>query len=77
MLHIKDFVKVSKVSTSLAKGLRPQGAELGRGYIDYRPILDAANKPTVKYYYGEQEPPFLDMTALQASKVDYDYLRHL
>jgi sugar phosphate isomerase/epimerase len=77
MLHIKDFVKGSKVSTSLAKDLRPQGTELGRGYIDYTPILDAASKTVVKYYYVEQEPPFLDMTALQAAKVDYEYLHRL
>ncbi|MGO9598092.1 MAG: sugar phosphate isomerase/epimerase family protein, partial [Isosphaeraceae bacterium] len=44
MLHIKDFVAGSKVSTSLAKDLRPQGTQLGRGHIDYKPIFDAAAK---------------------------------
>jgi sugar phosphate isomerase/epimerase len=77
MLHIKDFVAGSKISTSLAPGLRPQGAELGRGHIDYKPILDAAAATAVKFYYVEQEPPFLDMSALDAAKVDYDYLRRL
>ena len=38
MLHIKDFVAGSKISTSLAPDLRPQGTELGRGHIDYKPI---------------------------------------
>jgi len=77
MLHIKDFVAGSKISTSLAPGLRPQGTELGRGHIDYKPILDAAAGTAVKYLYVEQEPPFLDMPALDAAKVDYDYLRRL
>ena len=77
MLHIKDFVAGSKISTPLAPGLRPQGTELGRGHIDYRPILDAATATAVKFYYVEQEPPFLDMPALDAAKVDYDYLRRL
>jgi len=77
MLHIKDFVAGSKLSTSLAKDLRPQGTELGRGHIDYKPIFDAAAKTDVEYYYVEQEPPFLDMRSLEAIKVDYDYLRHL
>jgi sugar phosphate isomerase/epimerase len=77
MLHIKDFVRGREPSTSLAQGLRPQGTELGRGYIDYRPILKAAARTAVKYYYVEQEPPFPDMPALQAAKVDYDYLHHL
>lgn len=77
MLHIKDFVAGSKISTSLAPDLRPQGTELGRGHIDYKPILDAAAGTAVKYIYVEQEPPFLDMPALDAAKVDYDYLRRL
>ncbi len=77
MLHIKDFVAGSKVSTSLAAGERPQGAELGRGHIDYKPILQAAAKTGVEYIYVEQEPPFLDMTAMEAAKVDYDYLHRL
>jgi sugar phosphate isomerase/epimerase len=77
MLHIKDFVAGSKISTSLAPGLRPQGTELGRGHIDYKPILDAATRTAVKYIYVEQEPPFPDMPALDAAKVDYDYLRRL
>jgi sugar phosphate isomerase/epimerase len=77
MIHIKDFVAGSKISTSLARDLRPQGTELGRGYIDYKPILVAAQKAGIEYYYVEQEPPFLDMTSLEAAKVDYDYLRAL
>jgi sugar phosphate isomerase/epimerase len=77
MIHIKDFVAGSKISTSLAKDLRPQGTELGRGYIDYKPILVAAQKAGIEYYYVEQEPPFLNMTSLEAAKVDYDYLRAL
>jgi sugar phosphate isomerase/epimerase len=77
MLHIKDFVAGSKISTSLAPNLRPQGTELGRRHIDYKPILDAAARTAVKYIYVEQEPPFPDMPALDAAKVDYDYLRRL
>jgi sugar phosphate isomerase/epimerase len=77
MLHIKDFVRGSKVSTSLAKDLRPQGTELGHGYIDYKPILAAAAKIHIDHYFVEQEPPFPDMPAIQAAKVDYDYLHTL
>jgi sugar phosphate isomerase/epimerase len=77
MLHIKDFVRGSKVSTSLAKDLRPQGTELGRGYIDYKPILAAAAKIHIDHYFVEQEPPFLDMPAIEAARVDYEYLHTL
>jgi sugar phosphate isomerase/epimerase len=77
MLHLKDFVRGSRISTSLAKDLRPQGTELGRGHIDYAPILKAAATVHVEHYFVEQEPPFLDMPALDAAKVDYDYLHRL
>src|SRR5271170_2024459 len=72
MLHIKEFVKGSKISTSLAKDLRPQGTELGRGHIDYAPILAGAARIGIEYYYVEQEPPFPDMTSLEAAKVDFN-----
>jgi sugar phosphate isomerase/epimerase len=77
MLHIKDFVSGSAISTSLAQNLRPQGTELGRGHIDYKPIFSGAAKAGIKFYYVEQEPPFLDMSALQAATVDYQYLHSL
>ena len=77
MLHIKDFVATKEPSTSLAKDERPQGTELGRGHIDYKPIIAAAGKAGIHDYFVEQEPPFLDMTALEAVKVDYEYLRAL
>jgi sugar phosphate isomerase/epimerase len=76
MLHIKDFVAGSKISTSLTID-RPQGTELGRGHIDYTPILDAAAKTDVEHIFVEQEPPFPDMSSLDAAKVDYNYLRTL
>jgi sugar phosphate isomerase/epimerase len=77
MLHIKDFVAGSKISVSLTPDLRPKGTELGRGHIDYRPILNTAAHIGIAYYYVEQEPPFPDMTDLDAARVDFDYLHPL
>ena len=77
MLHIKDFVATEKPSTSLAKDKRPQGVELGRGHINYKPILLAAAAAGIQDHYVEQEPPFVDMPALDAVKVDYEDLRAL
>lgn len=77
MLHVKDFLATKSPSTSLAKDERPQGTELGRGHIDYKPILLAAARAGIHDYYVEQEPPFVDMPALAAVKVDYQYLRAL
>ncbi|MGC9200212.1 MAG: sugar phosphate isomerase/epimerase family protein [Acidobacteriaceae bacterium] len=74
MMHVKDFVKGSKKSTSLQGPLRPVGTELGRGMPDYRPIFAAAAKTAIQYYFVEQEPPFVGMTSLQAAEVDYAYL---
>jgi sugar phosphate isomerase/epimerase len=75
MLHIKDFVEKPLPIYSLAKDKRPQGTELGRGHIDYKPILAAAAKAGIKDYHVEQEPPFVEMTAMEAVEVDYRYLR--
>jgi sugar phosphate isomerase/epimerase len=51
--------------------------ELGRGSIDYRRIFAAANKARIRAYYVEQEPPFTEIPALDAIKIDYDYLKTL
>jgi sugar phosphate isomerase/epimerase len=79
LLHIKDFKKGSAPYTSL--GLNnpsaPVPTELGRGATDYAPIFAAAAKGHIAAYYVEQEPPFKEMPALEAIKVDYDYLNGL
>jgi sugar phosphate isomerase/epimerase len=75
LLHIKDFKATA--TPSLALDARPVAAELGRGHIDYRPIFAAAKKSAVDWYYVEQEPPFVEMPALEAIKVDYQYLHSM
>jgi sugar phosphate isomerase/epimerase len=78
MLHMKDFKKGFSPTTTLGPGPgAPVGTELGRGVIDYGPILAAAQKTQVRTVYVEQEPPFTEMPALEAMKVDYAYLRKL
>lgn len=74
LLHIKDFHPTSAPLTSLAESDRPKPAELGRGHIDYKPIFAAAKKADIEFYYVEQEPPFTTTPALEAIKIDYDYL---
>ncbi|HKV24811.1 MAG TPA: sugar phosphate isomerase/epimerase [Candidatus Acidoferrum sp.] len=73
-LHIKDFHPTAKPSVGLGPSERPQPAELGRGHIDYKPIFEAAKKTEVELYYVEQEPPFTTTPAMEAIKIDYDYL---
>jgi sugar phosphate isomerase/epimerase len=69
MVHIKDFLKPAQDV--------PQGTVLGTGYIDYHPILKAAQAAGVEHFYVEQEPPFIGMTALEAATQDYEYVHAL
>jgi sugar phosphate isomerase/epimerase len=79
LLHIKDFKKgftpTNKVEETGEGALVP--TELGRGGIDYRRILAAAKESHIASIFVEQEPPFKEMPALEAMKVDYEYLRKL
>jgi sugar phosphate isomerase/epimerase len=73
MLHIKAF-KAAPANLNLVGPNAPEATELGRGKPDYGAIFAAAAKAGVEQYYIEHEPPFIEMTALQAVKADYDYL---
>lgn len=77
LLHIKDFHATGKPFVELDPSAMPKPAELGRGSIDYKPIFAAAAKSEVVGYYVEQEPPFEDMPAMEAIKVDYDFLHKM
>jgi sugar phosphate isomerase/epimerase len=77
MVHVKDFVRPDKPSTSLKQDERPQGTVLGTGYIKYKPILTAAKAAGVEHFYVEQEPPFIGMSAMEAARQDYRYLESL
>ena len=76
LLHIKAF-KAGPPSLSLGEAERPSPTELGRGGIDYKPVFAAAKKTEVEQYYVEQEPPFTEMPALEAIKVNYEFLHNL
>jgi len=40
-------------------------------------VFAAAKKTEVEQYYVEQEPPFTEMPALEAIKVNYEFLHNL
>lgn len=72
MLHVKDFKRPDPAAASP----RGRNAELGQGYIDYRPILDEAAKAGhVTHCFVEQEG--FDMPPMDSLKVDADYMRRL
>jgi len=79
LLHIKDFKKGFTPRTTMLDNSpgAPIPTELGRGAIDYKPILAAARKANIDLFFVEQEPPFKELPALDAIKVDYDYLANL
>jgi sugar phosphate isomerase/epimerase len=76
LLHIKAF-KAGPPSITLEGDHKPTPTELGRGSLNYKPVFEAAAQSHVEQYYVEQEPPFTEMTPLDAIKVDYDYLHVL
>ncbi len=79
LLHIKDFKRGFTPTTTLMMDAPggPVPTELGEGAIDYTRILEVARKGEIRSIFVEQEPPFKEMPALEAIKVDYDYLAHL
>jgi sugar phosphate isomerase/epimerase len=79
LLHIKDFRKGFTPRTELIgkDPGAPVPTELGRGAVDYRGIFAAAGKAKIRALFVEQEPPFTEMPALEAIKVDYDYMKNL
>lgn len=69
LMHAKDF---------LPGGAKDYpGAELGRGTLDYQPIMAAADAAGLKHCFVEQEGPYARMSQLDAARVDYAYLRPL
>jgi sugar phosphate isomerase/epimerase len=79
LLHIKDFRKGFTPRTTLMgkDPGAPVPTELGRGAIDYSRVFVAAKKARIRALYVEQEPPFIEMPALEAIKVDYEYMKNL
>ncbi|WP_201312995.1 sugar phosphate isomerase/epimerase [Dyella sp. EPa41] len=70
LMHAKDFLPSPKPDDY-------PGAELGRGTVDYKPIMAAADKAGLKHCFVEQEGPFSRMSQLDAARVDFAYLRPL
>lgn len=67
LMHAKDFLPGHA-------GDYP-GAELGRGTLDYKPIMAAADANGLKHCFVEQEGPYTRMNSLDAARVDFTYLR--
>jgi sugar phosphate isomerase/epimerase len=65
LLHVKDMVKGANSAF--------HSTVMGRGVVDYRPILRAATG--LKHYFIEQEE--FDIDTIEAIRLDADYIRKL
>jgi hypothetical protein len=72
MLHIKDFLPETSSKYSTTSPLARKGADLGHGFIDYKPIFSAAKLADQQFYFVEQEGLFVDTSSLDAARRDYD-----
>jgi sugar phosphate isomerase/epimerase len=71
MLHIKDF-KDGADDGSDGTG-RPQGADLGTGFVDYGPIFAAGKAAGIEHIFVEQEQPF-PISQMDSAKANFAYL---
>jgi sugar phosphate isomerase/epimerase len=74
LIHVKDFLPTGTERGEPGPRL---GAELGRGTIDYAPILAAARKSGLEHAFAEQEGPYVRMSQLDAAGVAAEYLRRI
>jgi sugar phosphate isomerase/epimerase len=70
LLHVKDI----KPGPPTTEGEGTGSTELGHGTVDWKNVLAAAKKASVKHYFVEQEDPFKDHPVMDAIKIDYEFL---
>ena len=73
MLHIKDFKPLAHPTTDLMGAGRPQGADLGKGFVDYGPIFAAGKRAGIEHIFDEQETPF-PISQMESAKTNYAFL---
>jgi sugar phosphate isomerase/epimerase len=74
MLHIKDFKRGSAPTIDLSGPGRPEGTDLGTGFIDYKPIFAAGKAAGIEHIFVEQEAPFA-VSQMASAKVDFAYVQ--
>ena len=77
LMHAKDFPADTPVNTNLGVNPNHRPTEIGRGHIDYKPIISAAEKSGLQHIFVEQDPPIEGMTSLEAVRISYQSLRPL
>ena len=74
LLHFKDFAVLNPPVNTLGTDRQQQVVDLGQGLVPFKPIVAEAKKIGIEYYIVDHDPPFKNQTALEAAKIDFDYL---
>ena len=77
LLHFKDFSTITPPINELGGAASGHIVDLGTGVVPLKAAYRAARKAGVKYFIVDHDPPFQGKTALEAAKVDYDYVAGL
>jgi len=77
MIHAKDFATDTPVTTFVDRDVKIAPTEIGRGHIDFKPIIAAAEQSGVEHIFVEQDPPIVGMTSLEAVKISFVNIRPL
>ena len=72
MIHVKEFESLGRLTTSLSD--RPKGTDLGKGFIDYKPIFVAGKKAGIEHAFSEQEDPF-PISQIESAKAAFAFLK--
>lgn len=77
LLHFKDFSTITPPINELSETAGSHIVDLGAGVAPLKAAYEAARKAGLKYFIVDHDPPFHGKTALEAAKVDYDYVAGL
>ena len=77
LLHFKDFSTITPPINELSETSGSHIVDLGTGVAPLKAAYEAARKAGVKYFIVDHDPPFHGKTALEAAKVDFDYVARL
>ena len=75
MLHIKDFLPFQKGPDAVPG--KVNGSEIGKGVVDYKAIFKGMAGKGIEHIFVEQEGPYSRVPAMEAAKIDYQYLHSL
>lgn len=77
LLHFKDFAVLKPPVITFGTERQQQIVDLGRGLVPFKPLVAEGKAIGVEYYIVDHDPPFRNQTALEAAKIDFDYLSGL